>query len=69
MAATDTMTQALARDTELPSRFTQPGPTESFLRTAPRHLVQDFAETAPAIQADPSWFTAVGPTPGFTPYR
>lgn len=69
MSATDTMTQAPARDAEPRSWFTRPGPTESFLRTAPRHLVQDFTETTPAIQADPSLFTAVGPTPGFTPYR
>ena len=67
MAATETTTQALARIRAPPGL--RAGPTESFLRTAPRHLVQDFAETAPAIQADPSWFTAVGPTPGFTPYR
>lgn len=69
MSGTKTTAQSPARDAELRSWFTQPGPTESFLKTAPRHLVQDFTETLPAIQADPSLFTAVGPVPGFTPYR
>lgn len=54
-----------SQNAERPSWLTVPGPTESFLRTAPRHLLQDNRETAPPITADPSWFTQVGPTPGF----
>ena len=61
--------EAQPSDTEDGSWFTQPGPTESFLKTAPRHVLQDNRETAPAIQTDPSWFTQVGPTPGFVASR
>ena len=69
MSVAEDTTYPTTRNEEIRSWFTHPGPTESFLRTAPRHLVENFAETAPPVQSDPSWFTAVGPTPGFTPYR
>lgn len=52
-----------------PAWFTQPGPTESFRRTAPEHLLRDKRESPPVIEPDPSWFTAVGPTPGFLQSR
>lgn len=48
--------------------FTKPGPTESFRRTAPKHLL-DNRETAPAISIDPSFFTKVGPTADFVTTR
>jgi len=51
------------------SWFTQPGPTESFRRTAPTHLLLDNRETAPAPAPDPRCFTTVGPTPSFTNVR
>lgn len=54
---------------EQKSWFTQPGPTESFRQTAPKHLLQDNRETAPMVQADPGWFTQVGPTPSFVMSR
>jgi hypothetical protein len=58
-----------AQRVEGASWFTVPGPTASFLQTAPRHLLQDNRETAPAIQTDPSWFTQVGPTTSFVQSR
>lgn len=47
------------------SWFTKPGPTESFLKSAPPHVLRDNRESAPPVKSDPSWFTTVGPTPGF----
>lgn len=60
---------AKQQDSATPTWFTQPGPTPSFAQTAPRHLLQDNRETAPAIHTDPSWFTQVGPTRDFVASR
>jgi hypothetical protein len=56
-------------DTKSQNWFTQPGPTESFLRTAPEHLHQDNRETAPPIAPDSTPFTKVGPTTDFVGIR
>ncbi|MCF6285760.1 MAG: hypothetical protein L3K26_11270 [Candidatus Hydrogenedentes bacterium] len=56
-------------DTKSQNWLTQPGPTESFLRTAPEHLLQDSRETAPPAVPDSSPFTIVGPTPSFANIR
>lgn len=60
---------ARAGTAEGPSWFTKPGPTESFLRTAPAHLLQDNGETAPPVRTDPELFTTVGPTRSFVQSR
>lgn len=59
----------MQQNSEVQGWFTKPGPTESFLRTAPKHLVQDNWESAPSIRIDPAFFTAVGPTPSFAQAR
>lgn len=64
----ETSSNATQYQGEIQGWFTKPGPTESFLRTAPGHLV-DNRETTPAIRIDPSFFTAVGPTPSFAQSR
>ena len=56
-------------NSEVQGWFTKPGPTESFLRTAPKHLVQDNWESTPSIRVEPDFFTAVGPTPSFAQSR
>ena len=56
-------------DTNSQNWFTRPGPTESFLRTAPPHLLQDNREAAPPVVMDSSPFTIVGPTPSFVGIR
>lgn len=60
---------AMQQKSEVHSWFTKPGPTESFLRTAPQHLLQDNWESTPSIRIDPACFTAVGPTPSFAQSR
>lgn len=57
------------QNAEFPTWLTKAGPTESFRRTAPHHLLQDNRETAPAIDIDPGYFTTVGPTPSFAKVR
>ncbi len=52
-------------NTEVNGWFAQPGPTESFLRSAPKELCEASHESAPPIKPDPKLFTSVGPTPGF----
>ncbi|MBL7649887.1 MAG: hypothetical protein JNK74_27240 [Candidatus Hydrogenedentes bacterium] len=59
----------MQQNSEVQGWFTKPGPTESFLRSAPQHLVQENWETAPSIRIDPAFFTAVGPTPSFAQVR
>ena len=65
----ETSSNAMQQNSEVQAWFTKPGPTESFLRTAPKHLVQDNWESAPSIRIDPGFFTAVGPTPSFAQSR
>lgn len=60
---------AMQQNSEVQGWFTKPGPTESFLRSAPKHLVQDNWDSAPSIRIDPAFFTAVGPTPSFAQAR
>ena len=60
--------RASSRHTNPDQWFTQPGPTESFRRSAPNHLLLDNRETAPP-QPDPQVFTTVGPTPSFSGVR
>ncbi len=60
---------AMQQNSDVQGWFTKPGPTESFLRTAPKHLVQDNWDSSPSIRIDPAFFTAVGPTPSFAQAR
>tara|TARA_R110001592_G_scaffold38143_6_gene126204 strand:- start:706 stop:915 length:210 start_codon:yes stop_codon:yes gene_type:complete len=50
---------------EVSNWFAQPGPTESFLRNAPKELLKENHETVTVVTPDPGYFTQVGPTPGF----
>lgn len=65
----ESRSNAMQQNSEVQGWFTKPGPTESFLRTAPKHLAQDNWESSPNIRTDPSFFTAVGPTPSFARTR
>jgi hypothetical protein len=69
MQSYESSSNAMQQNSEVHAWFTKTGPTESFLRTAPKHLVQDHWDSIPAIRIDPSHFTAVGPTPSFAESR
>lgn len=65
----ETSSNARQQNGEVQGWLTKPGPTESFLRSAPKHLVQDHWESTPAIPIDPDCFTTVGPTRSFAQSR
>jgi hypothetical protein len=69
MQTYETGSNALQQNSEVQAWLTKPGPTESFLRTAPKHLLQDNWESTQPIRIDPDYFTRVGPTPSFARSR